>query len=57
VTYYCFEGGQLPKVEKNPSSAIIMPAGSDKFNEIGEPEGAGQRANTSLSKLWKEVVE
>lgn len=35
----------------------MMPAGCDKFNEIGEPEGAGQRANTSLALLWKEVVE
>jgi len=34
-----------------------MPAGIDKFTEIGEPEGAGRRANVSLSLLWKEVVE
>ena len=57
VTYYCFEGAALPKADKNPSSAICVPAGQDKFGEIGEPDGAGRRANTSLSHIWKEVVE
>ena len=41
LTYYCFEGSPIPKVEKHPSNPIIMPAGSDKLADIGEPEGAG----------------
>ena len=47
----------MPKADKNPSSAIMVPVGQDKFAEIGEPDGAGRRANTSLSHIWKEVVE
>ncbi len=47
----------MPKADKNPSSAIIVPVAHDKFAEIGEPDGAGRRANTSLSHIWKEVVE
>ena len=34
-----------------------MLSGMDKFSDIGEPDGAGMRANMSLDALWKEEVE
>lgn len=34
-----------------------MPAGSDQFTKIGEPEGAQARARVSIEQLWQESVE
>jgi hypothetical protein len=56
LNYFCFEDGTLAKADKNPNNMIHMPAGSDKFTDIGEPEGASQR-NLSFDQLWKVLIE
>jgi hypothetical protein len=56
LNYFCFEGGALAKADKNPNNMIHMPAGSDKFSDIGEPDGASQR-NLSFDQLWKVLIE
>ena len=44
-------------MEVNPSQALNIRAGQDQLSRIDEPEGAGQRRNDSLDKLWLENVE
>lgn len=57
ISYQIFEGGPLGKVETNQNNAIHVPAGTDSFSKIGEPEGAGQRSRVSFEKLWQEIIE
>ena len=57
LNYHVFEGGPVGRVEKNPNNPINVPAGSDSFSNIGEPDGAQMRSRVSFEQLWQEIVE
>ena len=48
--------GKPMKGQVEPVNALSVRAGQDKFKNIEEPEGAGQR-QASMEHLWQEVIE
>lgn len=48
ISYQVFEGGPVGRVEKNPNNPIHLPASTDSFSSIGEPEGAAMRSRVSF---------
>ena len=43
--------------ETGATQALNIRAGQDELSAIDEPEGAGQRRNDSLDRLWLENIE
>ena len=48
---------QIPNPDRDPLHAISICAGCDSMSKIGEPQGAGSRANMTVEGLWQEACE
>ena len=51
------EGAATGRLDTNQNAALNVPAGTDQFSKIGEPEGAQSRARVPMEQLWQESVE
>ena len=54
---HLFDSHGVAALELNPANPINVRAGQDNFGKIDEPEGAGQRQNSSMESLWQQQLE
>lgn len=57
LTRYIFDGIPYARVERDPNQPLNIYAGTDKYLQIGEPEGSNNRGKVSFDRLWQEIIE